>query len=57
MRCPKCRSETLLEQTIDDVKVDRCSSCQGTWFDAHELSLLLAADARPGIGSKTRPRQ
>lgn len=45
MRCPKCKSETLFEQAIDAVKVDRCSSCSGTWFDARELGELLTAEA------------
>jgi PAT family beta-lactamase induction signal transducer AmpG len=39
MRCPKCRSD--MEQImIDDVEVDRCSSCHGLWFDDGELSKL-----------------
>ena len=31
---------------MEDVAVDRCSTCDGIWFDAHELSQLLAEDAR-----------
>jgi Zn-finger nucleic acid-binding protein len=46
MKCPKCASETLADFEIDDVVVNRCSSCDGTWFDAHELSHLLAEDAK-----------
>jgi len=46
VKCPKCRSDTLADFNIDDVVVNRCSSCDGIWFDAHELSQLLAEDAR-----------
>ena len=46
MNCPKCKSETLVDFTIDGVTVDRCSACDGTWFDAHELTELLAEDAQ-----------
>jgi len=46
MKCPKCESESLNEFYIEEVAVDRCSSCNGTWFDARELSELLAEDAR-----------
>jgi len=46
MKCPKCKSETLVEFKIDAVAVDRCSSCDGIWFDAQELTELLVEDAR-----------
>lgn len=46
MKCPKCKSETLASHTVDDVVVDRCSSCGGIWFDRQELTQLLAEDAR-----------
>ena len=46
MKCPKCKSETLVGFKIDDVAVDRCSSCDGIWFDAQELVELLAEDAK-----------
>jgi Zn-finger nucleic acid-binding protein len=46
MKCPKCKSETLVCFKIEDVVVDRCSSCDGIWFDAHELAQLLAEDAK-----------
>ncbi|MGH7887227.1 MAG: zf-TFIIB domain-containing protein [Candidatus Binatia bacterium] len=45
MNCPKCKSESLANFKIDDVTVDRCSFCDGVWFDAHELGQLLAEDA------------
>ncbi len=46
MNCPKCQAATLAELKIEGVTVDRCAECGGTWFDAQELSQLLAEDAR-----------
>jgi Zn-finger nucleic acid-binding protein len=46
MQCPKCGTQTLKEFTVKSVAVERCSSCNGTWFDARELTELLAEDAR-----------
>ena len=46
MNCPKCNSETLSEFFVEEVAVDRCSACDGIWFDAQELGRLLAEDAR-----------
>jgi PAT family beta-lactamase induction signal transducer AmpG len=39
MRCPKCRADMELLE-LQGVQVDRCSSCQGLWFDAGELEQL-----------------
>ena len=36
MNCPKCSSE-METVTYDDVEVDRCSGCQGLWFDGGEI--------------------
>ena len=46
MRCPKCGSETLNVFSVREVPLERCSSCNGIWFDARELSQLLEEDAR-----------
>lgn len=46
MNCPKCQSAALVEFKVEGVAVDRCAGCQGIWFDAQELSQLLAEDAR-----------
>jgi PAT family beta-lactamase induction signal transducer AmpG len=44
MRCPKCRAD--MEQVfVDDIEVDRCSSCHGLWFDSGELSKLRNKEA------------
>lgn len=45
MRCPKCGTETLNEVFVKGVLVERCSFCSGTWFDARELTQLLAEEA------------
>ena len=45
MQCPKCKSETLARFKVEEVAVDRCSSCDGIWFDADELAQLLSEDA------------
>jgi len=46
MKCPKCDTESLSEFRVEGVPVDRCSSCSGIWFDARELSQLLAEDGK-----------
>ena len=39
MRCPKCGME-LIEIDYKDVKVDKCSECEGIWLDAGELEAV-----------------
>ena len=39
MKCPSCKQELFEEIKIGDVTIDRCSSCQGLWFDKDELRL------------------
>ena len=46
MNCPKCQTATLAEFKLEGVAVDRCSRCDGIWFDAQELSELLVEDAK-----------
>lgn len=41
MRCPKCGHE-MKEEKLDALSVDRCSFCEGIFFDAGELEQLLA---------------
>lgn len=41
MKCPKCGSG-LVETDFHQVKVDRCGSCHGMWFDAGEFEMLAA---------------
>jgi len=39
MRCPKCGME-LIEIDYKDIKVDKCSECDGIWLDAGELEAV-----------------
>ena len=49
MRCPKCGSE-LQEVDFADVRVDKCSKCEGLWLDKGELEKLQARE--PGFATK-----
>ena len=40
MICPACKSDMIVVE-YNDVELDWCTSCQGVWFDATELELLL----------------
>lgn len=39
MKCPKCGME-LIEVDYKQVKIDKCSSCDGVWLDAGELEAV-----------------
>ncbi len=39
MRCPKCGME-LIEIDYKNIKVDKCSECEGIWLDAGELEAI-----------------
>jgi hypothetical protein len=49
MRCPRCGS-ALAEAEFHNVKIDRCKSCGGAWFDAGELEMVMGG----GEGSAAR---
>jgi hypothetical protein len=36
MKCPKCGMD-LIEIDYKQIKVDKCSACEGVWLDAGEL--------------------
>ena len=42
MKCPKCGHD-LVETKMDVVMVDKCTGCEGVFFDAGEVELLLDA--------------
>lgn len=50
MKCPKCGMD-LLEVQYGSVTLDRCTTCEGTWFDAGEFESLLT-DKDSGFFSK-----
>jgi len=39
MRCPKCGME-LIEIDYKNIKIDKCSECEGIWLDAGELDII-----------------
>jgi len=39
MRCPKCGME-LIEIDYKDIKIDKCSECEGIWLDAGEMEAV-----------------
>jgi PAT family beta-lactamase induction signal transducer AmpG len=48
MRCPKCRSD--MEQIeYEGTEVDRCTTCNGIWFDAGEIEQLRSKQAAASI--------
>jgi PAT family beta-lactamase induction signal transducer AmpG len=48
MRCPKCRAD--MEQVdVEGIEVDRCTICNGIWFDAGEMDLLKNKQAAAAI--------
>lgn len=54
LRCPKCGSE-MAEEDLSGIMIDRCGACQGIFFDAGELDLLLEAkDQGSFLGSLKR---
>ena len=40
MICPACRQEMIVLE-YKKIELDICAQCDGVWFDAEELSLLL----------------
>ncbi len=39
MMCPKCGME-LIEIDYKNIKIDKCSECEGIWLDAGELETV-----------------
>jgi uncharacterized protein len=51
MKCPKCGHD-MAEEVLDaDVAIDRCSHCEGVFFDAGELerAYMKKAEDRRGL--------
>ena len=47
MRCPKCGME-LVEIDFEGIKVDKCSTCLGIYFDDGEVQQLVDKN-KPGF--------
>lgn len=45
MRCPKCGME-LIEVDYNNIKVDKCSECEGVWLDAGEFDAASRLEKR-----------
>jgi uncharacterized protein len=41
MKCPKCGHD-MKEEDLQTIRIDRCTHCEGVFFDAGELDLLFA---------------
>ncbi len=59
MKCPVCQVPTYVVEH-DRIELDLCPDCQGIWFDAGELELLLergetAPLTAAATDEKTRP--
>ncbi len=59
MKCPVCCVPTYVVEH-DQIELDLCPDCQGIWFDAGELELLLESDDAPfqtaaGTDEASRP--
>ena len=49
MKCPKCGHD-LKEHELEGMKVDRCTHCEGVFFDAGELDQIFAKKAEERRG-------
>ncbi len=43
MMCPKCGME-LIEIDYKEIKIDKCSECDGVWLDAGEMEQAAKMD-------------
>jgi len=44
MKCPVCRV-SMYAAEYEQIEIDLCAGCEGVWFDADELELLLGQPA------------
>ena len=47
LACPGCGQPMMRFPARADIAIDRCSTCQGTWFDGSELASLAACVTSP----------
>lgn len=50
MRCPKC-NEDMETVVYQDIEVDRCTNCDGLWFDASERDHLMRIEGSEVLDS------
>jgi len=51
MRCPKC-GQKMEEVELSGIMIDRCTGCEGVFFDKGELELLLESKEPKGFLGK-----
>ena len=49
--CPKCDGK-LVETNFENIKIDVCDKCSGTWFDAGELAQVIDKNEGHGLFSR-----
>lgn len=52
-RCPKCASP-LVTITFRGVELDKCSGCEGIWFDTGELDRVMGQEESGFLGGLKR---
>jgi Zn-finger nucleic acid-binding protein len=52
LQCPKCR-HGMQAVTHEDITVDRCTHCQGLWFDGDEAQRLKSSPGAEGLDKGT----
>jgi uncharacterized protein len=50
MNCPKCHA-TMESIVYSEIEIDRCTQCQGIWFDMFEAEHLKQLDGSEEIDS------
>ena len=52
-RCPKCAAP-LVTITFRGVELDKCSGCEGIWFDTGELDRVMGQEESGFLGGLKR---
>jgi hypothetical protein len=47
LQCPKCDG-ILIETDFEEIKIDVCNKCSGTWFDVGELAQVVDKSENSG---------
>ena len=48
LRCPRCRVH-MAKVDENEVTIDRCPQCHGTWYDRGELEVMLEQEEKSGL--------
>jgi Zn-finger nucleic acid-binding protein len=56
LRCPKC-GKNFVEEQYEGITIDRCTGCDGIYFDAGEVELLLGKVGGPEKGPDSPPEK